>query len=236
MTHTLVLVHTIPHLVEAFAAWCAELLPGVRVLHVLDEPMLDRIKRRGDAVTRAEDDEHLAGHVALAEAIGADAVLVTCSTVSLCVDAIRERFAIPVVKIDAAMVAQAVRAGTRIAVVATAPTTLEPSRALLAAEADRAGRRVEITLRLVEGALAALLGGGGATHDALVEQAVREEAARSEVVVLAQATMARVLAVLADRPVAVPVLASPQLALAEIRRLLTERGAAPGPAHPEVRP
>ena len=230
MTRTLVLVHTIPLLVGAFAGWCAELLPGTRVLHVLDEPMLDRIKRRPGGLTTAEDAEHLAGHLAVAEAIGADAVLVTCSTVSLCVDAVRDRFAIPVVKIDEAMAAEAVRSGPRIAVVATAPTTLEPSRALLAAEAARSDRSVEITLRLVDGALPALLAGDGGTHDALVEDAVREEAARADVVVLAQATMARALAVLAGRPVPVPVLASPQLALAEIGRILAERDGAPGPS------
>jgi len=91
---TLVLVHTVPPLVDAFTQWCAELLPGVRVLHILDEAMLDRIKQRGDRAP--EDDERLAEHVALAQAVGAGAVLVTCSTVSLCVDAIRGRFSVPV--------------------------------------------------------------------------------------------------------------------------------------------
>jgi len=232
MTHTLVLVHTIPHLVGAFTGWCADLLPGVRVLHVLDEPMLDRIGRRSGGRTTSEDDEHLAGHVAVAQAIGADVVLVTCSTVSLCVDAIRHRFTIPVLKIDEEMAAEAVRTGPRIAVVATAPTTLEPSRALLSAEADRVGRPVEIRVRLVEDALAALLAGDAATHDSLVAGAAREEAGRSDVVVLAQATMARALAVLSHRPPAVPVLASPPLALGKVQRILAERSATPDPSSP----
>ena len=47
--------------------------------------------------------------------------------------------------------------------------------------------------------------------------ALREVAPESDVIVLAQATMARVLDAVADEPVAVPVLASPQLALAAVR-------------------
>jgi aspartate/glutamate racemase len=237
MPETLVLVHTIPLLVDAFSRWCADLLPGVRVLHILDQPMLERINERG--ATTAEDEERLAGHIALAEAIGADAVLVTCSTVSLCVDAVRGRFDVPVVKIDEAMAAEAVRLGNRIAVVATAQTTLAPSRALLLAEAARHGRPIEVTTRLVDAALPALLAGDAATHDRLVDAAVREEADRSDVVVLAQATMARVLDVIAGRPTPVAVLSSPHLALADVERILAAaRPADPKPnqpPHPEVR-
>ena len=214
---TLVLVHTVPPLVEPFTRWSGALLPGVRVLHVLDEPMIERIRQRG--LRWEEDGERLLGHVTLAESIGADAVLVTCSTVSQVVGRIRGRCRVPLVAIDEALAAEAVRAGERVAVLATAPTTLEPSRALLEAAASKAGTRVEIDLRLVDGALQALLGGDGATHDRLLGAAVRDAAARADVVVLAQASMARVLDTL-DPPPAVPVLASPQLALREVARLL----------------
>ena len=112
-TATLVLVHTIPGLVGDFARWCAEELPGVRILHVLDEPMLERIKLRGHDAD--EDDEHLLGHVQVAEAISAAAMLVTCSTVSRAVARVRDRATIPVFAIDDAMAREAVRLGERIA-------------------------------------------------------------------------------------------------------------------------
>jgi aspartate/glutamate racemase len=232
---TLVLVHTVPPLVEAFAGWCAELLPGVRLLHILDEPLLEQIRRRGSWAS--EDEDRLAGHVALAEALGADAVLVTCSTVSLGVDVIRPRFSIPVVTIDHEMAREAVQAGTRIALVATAATTIEPSTGLLLAAGRAAGRTVLVTSRLVDGALPALLTGDRATHDRLVEAAVRDAAADNEVVVLAQATMTSVLAAMGDRPVPVPVLASPLLALREVGRIFEARDSAlPTPARDEVTP
>ncbi len=218
MTQTLVLVHTVPSLIDAFDQLCHEVLPDVRVLHVLDEPMLERIRQRG--MTTTEDAERLAQHAAVAEGIGADAVLVTCSTVSLCVDAIQDRSRVPVVKIDHAMAVEAVRVGTRIAVLATAATTLAPSREMLLAEGRRVGKLVEISTRLVDEGSPARLSGDMSTHDRLIERAVLEEAERSDVVVLAQASMASALVAMGGCPVPVPVLSSPRLALQEVRQLL----------------
>jgi Asp/Glu/hydantoin racemase len=218
MTPTVVLLHTIPGLVGAFTAWCADELPGVRVLHVLDEPMLERIKQRGQ--DDPADDAHLLDHVGVAQAIGASALLVTCSSVSRAVARVRDRAAIPLFAIDDPMAAEAVRIGGRVSVVATAPTTLEPSRELLEATAERSGRTIEVHLQLVEGALPALLAGDAPLHDRLVVAALREVAPESDVIVLAQATMARVLDALTTDPLAVPVLASPQLALAAVRKAI----------------
>ena len=234
MIQTLVLVHTIPLLVRAFDGWCGELLPGVRILHVLDEPMLDRIRKRG--ARDPEDDDRLAEHVAGAEAIGAEAVLVTCSTVSLSAAAVRSRCRVPVFTIDEPMIRAAVKIGDRIAIVATAATTLAPSRAMLEHEGARVGRPPTVRLRLVDEALTALLAGDVATHDRLVAAAVRDEARDADVVVLAQASMARVLDALVDDPPGAPVLASPHLALADVRRALASiEPAAETPAYPEVR-
>ena len=212
----LVLVHTVPPLVEEFSRLTADLLPGVRPLHVLDEPLLDHVRAHGPG---PEDVDRLAGHIAAAEAVDAAVVLVTCSTISLSVDQVRPRFRVPIVKIDEAMAHAAVTSGHRIAIVATNRTTLEPSRTLLSAEAAAAGRAVELSVHVVDGALAALLGGDGDEHDRLVAAGIRHAAVGADVVVLAQASAARALRVLADPP-AIPVLASPHLALEQVRRIL----------------
>ncbi len=218
MPGTLVLVHTVPPLLAVFDRLGAQLLPGVRLMHILDEPLIERVRRRGSLA--AEDAERLGEHAALAQEIDASAVLVTCSTVSPCVDHVRPHVRIPVIKIDEAMIARAVSLGARIGIVATAPTTLEPSRRLLEAEAGRQGRRIETELVLVEGAITALLAGDGATHDALVKAATLELAERVEVVILAQASMARVLDIIPEAERCVPILSSPHLALAQVRGLL----------------
>lgn len=219
MDGKLVLVHTVPPLLDVFNELSAELLPGVQLMHILDEPLLERIRQRGHLAS--EDSARLQAHVAVGEQIGAGAALVTCSTVSPCVDDVRPEAGIPVLKIDEAMIAEAVRLGTRIGVVATAETTLDPTRQLLQAEADIAGKTISIEPVLAAEALSALLSGDGPTHDRLVKQAVLNLAQRVDVVILAQASMARVIAVIPKTERRVPILSSPHLALERARQLLT---------------
>ena len=122
------------------------------------------------------------------------------------------------------MIREAVGLGRRVGVIATAATTLEPTRSLLEAEAARQDTTVTTELVLVEGAIAALFAGDGETHDRLVSGAALELAARTDVVVLAQASMARALAVMPEAQRPAPILSSPHLALAQVRRLLAEPG------------
>jgi Asp/Glu/hydantoin racemase len=218
MADKLVLVHTVPPLLDVFNKLGAELLPGVQLRHVLDEPLLERVRQRGHLAP--EDSARLQTHVAAAKQIEARAVLVTCSTISPCVDGVRPKAGIPVVKIDEAMIAHAVTIGSKIGVIATAATSLEPTCQLLQAQADISGKRIETELVLVESALSTLLSGDGTTHDSLVKKAVLELAQRVDVVVLAQASMARVLEVIPEAEREVPILSSPHLALERVRQLL----------------
>lgn len=91
---------------------------------------------------------------------------------------------------------------------------------LLDAEAQRAGKTIEVDLVFVDEALSALLAGDGETHDRLVKVAVMDLAGRSDAIALAQASMARVLAVMREDARPVPILSSPHLALAQVRDIL----------------
>jgi Asp/Glu/hydantoin racemase len=214
----LVLIHTVPPLIQVFNTLAAELLPGTQLQHILDEPLLERVRRRGHLA--GEDIDRLRAHVILAEQTGANAVLVTCSTLSAGVDTIRPAATIPVGKIDEAMVAEAVQRGSRIGLVATSATTLEPTRRLLQSQAGSRGTQIEPELVLVEGALPALLAGNGDTHDRLVKQAALELARRVEVIVFAQASMARVVPTISPTECRVPILSSPHLALKQLKGVL----------------
>ena len=220
MAQQVVFIHTVQPLLPVFAQLGAELLPGVKLHHILDEPLIERVRRRG--VLAPEDAARVAAHVEAAAHIGADAVLITCSTISPCVDDVRPTAPLPVLKIDEAMIAEAVRLGYKIGVAATAATTLEPTRSLLEEAAARAGKAIEVELVFVDAALPALLAGDAATHDRLLKAEVLALAERSDVVVLAQASMARVLAVIPEAARPVPILSSPHLALAQVRGLLSK--------------
>ncbi len=224
---TLVLLHTVAPLVADFARRCSALMPRVRALHILDEPLLEHIRARGRG--SETDVERIVDHVAFARAVGADAVLVTCSTASALVDGVRVRTELPVIKIDEAMAAEAVRAGQRIRILATSPTTLDPSNSLVHDVARSMARSVDVESVVVDGARQALVRGDGAEHDRLVVRAVREAQGQVDVVVLAQASMARAMDALDPASLETPVLSSPDLALRQAARVLEDLRGAPSP-------
>ncbi|HZY44376.1 MAG TPA: aspartate/glutamate racemase family protein [Anaerolineae bacterium] len=217
MPDRLVLIHTVPPLVDVFKRLCAELLPDVQLYHVLDEPLLERVRQHQGLAT--DDLAQLQAHIDVAAQIGARAVLVTCSTLSPGVDHITAN--IPIVKIDEAMIAQAVGLGRSIGVIATAQSTLEPTCLLLTTAAHSRNKSIEIQTTLVDHALASLLQGDGATHDRLVAQAIAEMSPQVNVVVLAQASMARVIDVRPQPERKIPILTSPHTAIERVRQYLT---------------
>lgn len=71
------------------------------------------------------------------------------------------------------------------------------------------GKKVAINARLCEGAFDALMSGDAAKHDALVSDALSQLMKEVDVILLAQASMARVVDTLPNEKMQVPVLASP---------------------------
>jgi Asp/Glu/hydantoin racemase len=222
MPDIVVFIHTISPLIGVFDQLAAELLPGVLVKHILDEPLMEGIRQRG--VSTSSDSARLWDHIKMAESIRARAVLVTCSTLSPLLDNLRPLTALPLVKIDEAMIAAAVQAGDRLGVLATNPTALASTQMLLEAQARKSGREIACELRLVDGAFSALLNGKTEEHDRLVRQAVLELGSGVDVVVLAQASMARVIAEIPEDERRTPIFSSPHLALKQVRELLVDLG------------
>lgn len=220
MTRPLVLVHTVRPLLSVFDSLGAEYLPGVQLYHVLDEPLLERVCRRG--ALAPEDAGQLKSYADIAEQIGAGAILVTCSTLSPCVDDVRSNTRLPIIKIDEAMIAEAVRLGSKIGIVATSPTTLEPTRRLLLAQSRLAGKEIETETMLADVALSALLRGDNRTHDDMVMSAILSMLNKTDVIVLAQASMARVLDIIPLAYRSFPILASPPLALKSLQSLFLQ--------------
>ncbi|HET7027791.1 MAG TPA: aspartate/glutamate racemase family protein [Candidatus Limnocylindrales bacterium] len=231
---TLALIHTVASLVPVFDRLTSELLPDVDTFNIVDESLLRTTVREGRLTPTTA--RRLAAYVASAEAAGADAVLVTCSSVGAAVEATRPFASVPLLRIDEAMVDEAVaiarRGDGRIGVLATLRSTLEPTADLVrrrAAEpaSDGVTPDIRVTARVCEGAFDALKRGDGATHDRLVVECLAAVAADADVVLLAQASMARVVDALPPGSVPVPVLSSPRLAVeraAETMRGLGESG------------
>ncbi len=194
-----------------FAALCRDKLPGVEVFNIADDSLIKEVIRRGNLTPSVS--RRVAGHVAAAEAAGADYVLVTCSSIGAAVEAAAHTVDVPVLRVDLPMADRAVQYGPKIGVAATLPTTLGPTVDLIQRRAAAQGRSIELTTRLCEGAFEALMGGDPETHDAAVARALEQLSAEVDVVVLAQASMARVAENLPPDARRVPILASPALAI-----------------------
>jgi Asp/Glu/hydantoin racemase len=210
-TKTLGLIHTSATLVPVFQQLCAEHLPGVQVFNIVDDSLVKTIIREGQltpAVAR-----RVVGYVSSAEAGGADYVLVTCSSIGAAVEKAAGLSGVPVLRVDQPMADQAVRTGRRIGVIATLASTLGPTADLVQRRATLAGEEIELTSVLCEGAFDALMSGDGPKHDVIVTAALKELVTKVDVIVLAQASMARVVDALDAADRIVPILASPGIAI-----------------------
>ncbi|HVW86634.1 MAG TPA: aspartate/glutamate racemase family protein [Bryobacteraceae bacterium] len=217
MAAKLAFVHTSHVLIPLFSKLASEIIHEVEIFHISDESLI----RNTIAAQRltASTTRRLAKTIESAFEGGADAVMVTCSSIGPGVNAARALFDAPVLRVDEPMAELAVQTGKRVGVAATLRTTLEPTIALIELTALQQNRAVEIIPSLAEGAFEAVLAGNTERHDALLVQALNELRRKVDVVVLAQASMARVLPQLstADGP---PILSSPELAVRNARRVL----------------
>jgi len=208
---TLGLVHTSATLVPVFAALCKEKLPNVSTFNIADDSLVKGIIASGSLTPQIA--RRVASYLESAELAGADYILVTCSSIGPAVEAAAKLIGVPVLRVDQPMADRAVQTGKRIGVIATLRTTLEPTADLISRRAQLAGKSLELTARLCEGAFDALMSGDAAAHDAKVAAALKELSAQVDVIVLAQASMARVVDGLSDEVKRVPILSSPALAV-----------------------
>lgn len=178
------LVHALAHSVAPINDALARDWPQVVRMNLLDDSLSADLAMGQGLDDRMHERFQRLGQYAVD--CGSDAILFTCSAFGPCIEAVASRHApLPVLKPNEAMVADAVRSGQRIGLVASFAPTLQsmppefPQSAALDCE-------------LAEGALAALNAGDSASHDTLVTAAARRLAARGcGVIALAQFSMAR---------------------------------------------
>jgi aspartate/glutamate racemase len=206
MSVTVACIHTVIPLIDLFRQMAARKSPQLRMLHILDEAVFQRIRNRGRL--DSADVDRLASHIQTARDAGAGAILVTCSTLSPCVDTLPEDLRAGVLKVDDVLMREAVRRGGKTLIAATNFATLDPSKQTLM----QAGAKEPPELALIPDAFAAFQSGDLARHDELLLQGLVDVQHRADTIVLAQASMARVMDHLPDA-LRRKVLSSPDLAI-----------------------
>ncbi len=203
------LIHTVTTLVPTFDALVRDAMPGWAPSNIVDESLLRGTIARGELT--AQTMRRCLTHIWQAVDSGAEAVVVTCSSLGPAVEAARPFCPVPLFRIDEGMAMAAVEKGARIGVSATLSTTLNPTTDLIRAVALREGKAAVVTARLADGAFQRLQAGDVAGHDAAVAETLHGLAPDVDVIVLAQASMARAVAAAGD--LGVPVLTSPELGI-----------------------
>lgn len=198
MSNKLALVSTGIGVVDSIVSLVRFHAPHVDCFNIVDDGIIKAIAANDNSVPPSVYDR-ITSYCRLAERSGADAVLVTCSSISEVVDVAASFVDIPVYKIDEPMSESAVeRATTSIGVAATLATTLGPTIRQVQSKIDVSGKALKIVEGLCRGAFEALLDGDSAGHDTIVLKRVRELLDECDIVVLAQASMARAVTALDD--------------------------------------
>jgi Asp/Glu/hydantoin racemase len=212
------LIHTVTSLVPVFFDLVRRYLPDWDAFNIIDESLLRNTIRAGH-LERATC-RRLTLYVWSAADAGADAVMVTCSSLGPAVDAAMPLSPVKLFRVDEAMADAALDIGGRIAILATLGTTLQPTHELIERRARLRGISTTVIHSVCEGAFTALQSGDRDRHDEILAAELVKVAGSADVVVLAQASMARVLDSGRVGKFSIPVLSSPELAVKSLARAL----------------
>lgn len=207
------IIHTTPATIASLNALVKEKIPDTEVVNILDDSILGDMRENHDVEFVRK---RWISYAETLEKLGVDAVLSACSTVGSFAEEADRMLSIPVYRIDEAMCEKAVESGRTISVFATLQSTLTPTVDLVRRKAKEAGKDVIVQTFLVEGAYSALMEGNKELHDRRISEEVGAVIDRSDVVVLAQASMAS--AVRAEGDAAKKILTSPVLGIEKLGR------------------
>ncbi len=149
--HTIAAIYTGAALVKPLSDLMKEILGDYKVMNILDDSMIADIIEAG-GMTKAVK-RRLYGYYEIACASGAELILNTCSSIGDAVYGAREFFPIPIIRIDEPMARRAIELSDSIAVLATLPTTLDPTIRLLQRCAQEAGKSIKTISALADGAI-----------------------------------------------------------------------------------
>lgn len=221
MKVALVYTSTTPELIELVEKEVGAVLPKeTEVVSYQDPSILAEVRDAG--YVTAPPAARLVGMYMEAVSAGADAILNLCSSVGEVADAAQDiaRYTgIPIVRVDEEMCREAVRQGKRIGVMATLPTTLNPTKNTILRVAREMNKHVELVDALVDGAF-------GLDQDqfkALMSEYAGKIADQVDVILFAQGSMAYCEEYIHDK-YNKTVLSSPRFGAAALKDALIKKG------------
>lgn len=182
---------------EDTIAFLKEQVPGVQVEFITDSTLLADVRANKGPSQSVID--RMVLYAKAAELSGADLIVNSCSTVGEVADIYAKEVNIPVMKVDFPMAQEAVRLGTKIALIATVETTLGPSQRLIEKIGREQGKKMECTQYLQNAAWDALQAGRPEEHNRILMENIRELDKKGyDAIVMAQVSMRALLPDLED--------------------------------------
>lgn len=190
-------------------------------LYSLQDPSILAEVREAGYVTTAPAARLIGMYMKAAEE-GCEAILNLCSSVGEVADAAQDAaryLGVPIVRVDEEMCREAVRLGARIGVMATLPTTLEPTKNTVKRVAREMNHAVAFVDCLVDGAF----GLDQVQFKARLTEAAATIIEQVDVIVLAQGSMAYAGPEMTEK-FGKPVLGSPAYGAAALKAALIAKG------------
>ncbi|HEX3862710.1 MAG TPA: aspartate/glutamate racemase family protein [Stellaceae bacterium] len=197
---------------EAFA----RLWPEAECTDLLDTALA--VDRERDGELTAAMTRRIGTLTDYAEGTGAAGILFTCSAFGEAIEAAATASKLPVLKPNEAMFEAALSAGKRIGMLATFEPSVGGMEDEFRALAAQRGAAAQIETICVAGAMPALKGGDGATHDRLLAEAA-PRLAKCDAVLLAHFSTARAEAAVRG-VLPCPVLTAPGAAVTRLKSLI----------------
>ncbi len=212
---------TTPELIEDVNRELKEVLGESIEIYNQEDPSILAEVREAGYVTQAPAARLIRMFMNAAEQ-GCDAVLNVCSSVGEVADSVQSAakyIGMPIVRIDEDMCRDAVRKGKKIAVMATLPTTLNPTCNTVKRLGRECNKEIEIYECLVENAF-------GLDKKQFLERmsaSAKTVADKADVILLAQGSMAYCAGHLTDQ-YNIPVLSSPSYGVRALKNALIQKG------------
>lgn len=183
------LIHTTPVTVNSLEKLIKEKNENIEIINIVDDSILPQLINNNADISLVE--ERVEYYIQVAAEQGADLVMSACSSIGEIFDRKNKDYKIPVLRIDSAMAEKAVEKAVKIGVAATLETTLKPSTELIKNKAAAKNKKVEIKTELADEAYQKLMDGNEKEHDRVLADKLKKLITEVEIVVLAQASMAR---------------------------------------------
>ena len=212
---------TSPELVEYMERELKEQLGDqVELMNYAVPSVLEKIRKTG--YVTANPAAEMVGTYMDAVESGADAILNICSSVGDVVHSVQDLskyIGVPIVMINEEMCREAVRKGNKIAVIATLPTSIEPTKNIIIRVSREMGKHVEVTGVLIDGAY----GLEQEQFKARLTAETEKIAGQVDVIVFAQGSMAYCENLIADRFQKL-VLSNPYFGVKALKTALIDKG------------